>query len=279
MLVFAYDGSLNGDWVAHYAARFAAHTGDRRLRLVHVHDGTPVPHLAERIERIADECRLAAVALDPELAPRAGRSVAERLLERLRPDPDTTLICGARARARDRAFLAGTVSARLLAEAPVGVVAVRVVHPGVLGQPGRVLLPLAGHPRGAAQAIPLIRLLGPDLQHLHVLFVREVSRLRRLDHPHDALEALLAGGQGFVERIEAEARAALLPHRCDVDGSVVLSDDAAREILVHAAKLRVRLICLGASERTLSQRIVRGNPIERLLREAPADVAVYRSAA
>ena len=24
MLVFAYDGSLNGDWVAHYAVRFAA---------------------------------------------------------------------------------------------------------------------------------------------------------------------------------------------------------------------------------------------------------------
>ena len=24
MLVFAYDGSLNDDWVAHYAARFAA---------------------------------------------------------------------------------------------------------------------------------------------------------------------------------------------------------------------------------------------------------------
>ena len=27
MLVFAYDGSLNGDWVAHYAVRFAVHTG------------------------------------------------------------------------------------------------------------------------------------------------------------------------------------------------------------------------------------------------------------
>jgi len=149
----------------------------------------------------------------------------------------------------------------------------------VLGQPGRVLLPLAGHPRGAAQALPLLRLLGADLSHLHVLFVREVSRLRRLDHPHDTLEALLAEGRAFVERIEAESRAALLPHRCDIDGSVVLSNDAAREILVHAGKIRARLVCLGASERTLSQRLVRGNPIERILRDAPADVAVYRSAA
>jgi nucleotide-binding universal stress UspA family protein len=279
MLVFAYDGSLNGDWVAHYAARLAANAGDRRLRLLHVHDGTPAPHLVARIERIAEECRIAGVSLDPEFAPRAGLSVAERLLACLPADPDTTLICGARARPREHAFLAGTVSARLLADAPVRVVAVRVVHPGVLGQPGRVLLPLAGHPRGAAQALPLIRLLGADLEHLHVLFVREVSRLRRLDHPHDTLEALLAEGRAFVERVEGEARATLLPRRCEVDGSVVLSDDAAREILVHAAKLRVRLICLGASERSLSQRILRGNPIERVLREATADVAVYRSAA
>ena len=33
VLVFAYDGTLNGDWVAHYAVRFARHTPERRLRL------------------------------------------------------------------------------------------------------------------------------------------------------------------------------------------------------------------------------------------------------
>jgi hypothetical protein len=37
VLVFVYDGSLNGDWVAH----FAANTPERRLRLLHVHDRSP----------------------------------------------------------------------------------------------------------------------------------------------------------------------------------------------------------------------------------------------
>ena len=32
MLVFAYDGSLNGDWIAHYAVRFALATPARLCR-------------------------------------------------------------------------------------------------------------------------------------------------------------------------------------------------------------------------------------------------------
>ena len=48
------------------------------------------------------------------------------------------------------------------------VIAIRVVHPGVLGQPGTVLLPLAASPRSAARALFLLRLLGGDLQYLHV---------------------------------------------------------------------------------------------------------------
>lgn len=79
-----------------------------------------------------------------------------------------------------------------------------------------------------------------------------------------------------MARVEEEVRVALAPHRFAIDVSVVLSDDAAREILVQAGKHRARLICLGASDRTLPGRIVRGDLIERILRVAPADVAVYR---
>lgn len=277
MLVFAYDGSLNGDWVAHYAARFASNAAERRLRLVHVHDGSPALHLPERIERIAEECRRLGVTLEPELHARGRKGVAERLIELVPPGRETTLVCGARARPRKLAFLAGTVSASLLGAARFRVVALRVVQPGVLGQPGRVLLPLAGHPRGAAHALPLFRLLGGDLRRLHLLVVREASRLRLGEPSHEALEGLLEKGRAFVARVEEEVRAALEPHRFPIDSAVVFSDDVAREILVQAGKHRVRLICLGASHRTVPGRILRGDLLERILRDAPADVAVYRS--
>ncbi len=192
--------SASSGW--HYAARFASNAEDRRLRLVHVHDGSPALHLPERIERIAEECRRLGVTLEPELHVRGaeggGRAAHRGLVP---PGRETTLVCGTRARPRKLAFLAGTVSARLLEAARFRVVALRVVQPGVLGQPGRVLLPLAERAAGAAHALPLFRLLGGDLRRLHVLFVRELSRLRFVCvEPLEALEGLLENGRAFVAR-------------------------------------------------------------------------------
>ena len=276
MLVFAYDGSLNGDWVAHYAARFAANTPERRLRLVHVHEASSASPLQERIARIAGECKVLGVALESDMVAPGGADVAARLLERV--PQGATLIAGTRARQRNSAFLAGTVAARLLEAGRFPVIAIRVVHPGVLGQPASVLLPLAGRPRSAARALFLLRLLGEDLRHLHVLFVRELPRLRlRILSREGASRPLVEGGRAFVASVEEALRTGLAPHRFELDSSVVVSDDASREVLLHAAKYRSRLICLDASERTRASRLFDRDPIERILRDTPSDVAVYRS--
>jgi nucleotide-binding universal stress UspA family protein len=94
---------------------------------------------------------------------------------------------------------------------------------------------------------------------------------------HEGAEKLLAEGRVRVASIEDELRAGLAPHRFNLDSTVVVSDDAPKEILLCAGKYRSRLIGLGASRRTLPKRILFGNIIEQLLRDAPADVAVYRS--
>jgi nucleotide-binding universal stress UspA family protein len=275
VLVFAYDGSLNGDWVAHYAVRFAANTSLRTLRLVHVREPSPESQLQERIERIADECKMLGVVLEVELVARCGADVAARLLECV--PPGATVIAGTRARPRNFALLDGTVSARLLDACRFPVVAIRVVHPGVLGQPGSVLLPLAGAPRAAANALPLLSLLGGDLHRLHVVLVRELSRLRFRLLRSDRAERLLASGRALAATIEADLRVGLGPHRFEIDSSVVVSDSVPKAILLQAAKHRSRLICLGASRRTWPQRLVYGNLIEQILRDTPSDVAVHRS--
>ncbi len=275
MLVQAYDGSLNGDWVAHYAVRFAANTPERALRLVHVSEGAAASGLDGSIARIASECRALGVRLETELAPRGEGDVASRLLE-LVPER-ATVVAGVRARPRRRAFLAGTVTARLLGAGRFSVIALRVVHPGVLGQPGSVLLPISGRPRQSALALPFLRLLGEDLQRLHVLLVREVSGLRLRAFGHERRERLLAEGRALVAPIEDDLRAGLAPLRFELDSSVAVSDDVLNEVLSCAGKLRARLIGLGASRRTALERAIRGNPIERLLRDAPSDVAVYRT--
>jgi len=275
VLAFAYDGSLNGDWVAHYAVRFARNTPARTLRLVHVHAGSPEAHLGERIARIAEECKVLGVVLETELVRNPGGDVAASLLELV--PLGTTLIAGIRPRPRNRAFLAGSLSARLFDAGRFPVIAVRVNHPGVLGQPGRVLLPIAAHPRAAANALPVLRLLGDDLHDVHVLFVREVSPVRSRILSRDRTESLLAQGRTLAASVEEALRAGLAPHRLGLDSGVVVSDDTQREILLSAGKHRSRLICLGASRRTLPRRLRHGGLIEAVLRDAPSDVAVYRS--
>lgn len=278
MLAFAYDGSLNGDWIAHYAVRFAAHAPERRIRILHVCEREPDEAFAERVARIRDEGAILGVESSLEVLRASTKSVAERLLEATTDPATDTLLCGARAKPRNLAFLAGTVAAALLERARPAVVAIRVVHPGVLGQPGKVLLPLAGHPDSARRSVAFLRLLGPDLARLHVLMVREVSHLRFRTLSARAADEMLAEARRRVAALEREIRAGLSGRDFAIDSSVVVSDDAPKEILVHAGRLRSRLICLGASERTLPERLVYGNPIEQILREAPCDVAIHRSA-
>ena len=273
-LVFAYDGSLNGDWVAHYAIRFAANTAARRLRLVHVYDDAPAGPWADRLARIAAECAVVGVALEPEAIRRGGADVAGLILDHA---PGATVIAGARARPRGRALLAGTVAARLLEARRAAVIAIRVVHPGALGQPGRVLLPVVDRPGFAAGAAPLVRLLGPDLERLHLVLVRETSSLRARFQSAGARERLVLDGRRRLAVIEDELRAALGPTAPSLDARVVVGPDAAREIALAAARHRARLICLDADAPRRRGWLAPGADVERILRDAPADVAVYRS--
>ena len=115
MITFAYDGTLNGDWVAHYATRFAANEPDRRLRLLHVREEAAASTAIERlIAAIGAECALLGVALEPEVHSADDKGIAARLLELAPIGPDALLVCGTRARPRNFAFLEGTVSQRLL---------------------------------------------------------------------------------------------------------------------------------------------------------------------
>ena len=272
MLVFAYDGSLNGDWVAHYAVRFAANRSERKLRLVHLYEDSPEPHLHERIARIDRECGLAGVTLEVELGTPGSTGIAERLLALV--PPGAILVAGTRARPRDTAFLAGTVSVRLIEARRCPVIAIRVVHPGVLGLPGSVLLPVEAKGREVKRALPLLHLLGPDLERLDLLLVRELSRLRLRFLSDEGARRLLAEGRKSLAPLEEELRHGLAPLLVELDSSVVVSDDAPREILLRASKRRSRLICLGAPERPLAPH---GEPVERILRDTPSDVAVYGS--
>lgn len=276
MLYLAYDGSLNGDWVSRYAIRFAAQTAERTLALVHVLDGSlSAAELERKLDHIEQECRVLQVEFLPRLLP-LQKSVRHTLMADLPPGPQSLVVCGTRVRSRQRAYLAGTVTERLLAGRRFNLLAVRVVQPGLLGAPRDLLLPLAGHPRRFGAAWPFFRLFLPELESVHLLrgIVVGPWRLRRLTVAQT--QALREEGVRYLAAVDDEIRAGRGAADFHLDSRIVVCDDWVREILVHASKLKAQMILLGATERSRLHRAVRGDALERVLRGAPCDVGIYR---
>jgi nucleotide-binding universal stress UspA family protein len=275
MLYFAYDGSIHGDWVAHYAIRLAGRLPQPGLRLLHVEDARLSPgSLKQRLERIAAECRMLSVPLEVGIHPER-KSVSATLQALVPSGSEHYLVCGTRMRHRGRGFLAGTVSEQLLRNRPCQVLAMRVVQPGLLGRPRNFLVPVAGHPEGIQRSLPFLRLLLPGADQVEILLVKQVGRRRFRHIRHGQAEQLIETGRDYVQGVEETLRRELTVPPDRLDLAVVVSDDVPKEIVILANKMKSQLIFMGASERALGQRLVYGSPIEQVLRNAPCDVAVH----
>lgn len=275
MLFFAYDGSIHGDWVSHYAIRLASNHDQKTLHLLHIRDEKITQReLEAKLERIESECQRAGVSLEVQVEP-PRLSVAESLQSLLPANGTSYLVCGTRVRLRKKGILSGTVSERLLRAARCNVLAVRVVQPGMLGLPGKLLVPVSGHPGGFRSGLPFLHLFAPYISSLHVLFVRRVARWRFRLLAHEEATRLEGPGRAYCERVEREIGELGLGASI-TDASVVVSDDVPKEIVIFANRVKARLIYMGASQRNLTERFLYGNPIEQVLRDASCDVAIYR---
>lgn len=275
MLWLAHDGSINADWLSHYAIHLGRGLPAKEVRAVFVEDGSlGASEFFERIDFLRRECAVAGLTFSAEVLPLRG-SVAGTLRAHIPPGTETFVLCGARTRKRSLPSLEGTVSGHLLAAGCFNVIAIRIVHPGVLGNPHRILLPVMGHPRGFRSGMPFIRLLGEGLERVDVVMVLVPRRTAFSPQsfevsPRHTAEALL-----YVERVKRELADALRP-RVHLDGSVLVAADPAYGIVLAAKQHRSQLICVGATERGQVERWVRGVPAEKVLRRAPCDVAIYR---
>lgn len=276
MIHIAYDGSLNADWVARYAIRFAAHSPERTLILLHVLDGNlPAADLERKIEHLRRECQNHGVELYPQFLPLT-EDVFRSLTKAVPAGYESFVVCGTRVRSTRKPFLSGTIAEQLLRHAAFPVLAVRVVQPGLLGTPRELLIPLAGHPRGLSTVWPFFRLFLPDLDSVHLLRGMVVSSQRRRRLSVSQHSALREEGVRYLATVLDELRQRLGEVDFHLDSRIVVCDDWVREILVHAGTLKARLILLGASERSRWHRALHGDALERVLRGTPCDVGIYR---
>lgn len=280
MFLFAYDGSINGDWVSHYAVQLAGAHQDRTLTLVHVRNGRiGDATLAEKLQRMRGECERHGVRLVEHLVEPLGHNLLDTVRSAVPEGPEHYLVCGIRARGPRSGFPSGTTSEQLLRSGHCNVLAVRVVQPGLLGAPRRLLLPVAESSDGFRSGLPFLRLFCPQVSNLHILSVARVGRGRFRQMSHALAERWHTPGQVYCERVEREIDEQLGLGSKVMDALAVVSDEIPREILIAANKTKSQLIYMGASKRNPAERLFYGNPIEQVLRQATCDVAVYRGIA
>jgi len=276
MIILAHDGSVYGDWVAQYALNFAATETDRKLLVLHVLDGKISRDLmTSKLAQLETICSNRDIEFIPQLLP-LDSDVYRCLRHAIPHEPDALLICGTRIKARKRAFLHGSIAEQLLRCHQCPVLALRVVQPGLLGSPRHLLMPLAGHTSGFSRVWPIFHRLSGTLQRVHLFRSLHVHHLR-----HDSLSLsrqrrLLNAGEAYLEEIFAEMRASFAEPAFSIERQVMISHDWPNAVLMQASRLKVQMILLGVSERSLAHRTFYGVGIERVLRETPCDVGIYR---
>ncbi|HEU5072966.1 MAG TPA: universal stress protein [Polyangiaceae bacterium] len=275
MLWLAHDGSINADWLSHYAVHLGVGLPAKEVRAICVDDGSlEIAEFRKRSEFLRRECAGAGLTFSAESLPLRG-TVSDTLRAHIPHGPETFVLCGARVHKRRFGFLEGTVSEQLLVAGCFNVIAIRIVHPGVLGNPRRLLVPVMGHPRGFRSGASFIRLLSDGLERVDVVTVL-LPRRRGIGPPSvEVPQRQRAQASAYLERVKREIHDAL-GSKVQLDGSVLVALDPAKGIVLAAKQHRSQLICLGASERSLVERWVSGVPAEKVLEAAPCDVAIFR---
>lgn len=275
MIVLAYDGSLGGDWVARYAIRLAVHAPEPVLTLLHVEDeGLVEEKMPTKIEHLQREAQAQGVELVPQLLPRRG-GIAATLLRAIPEGDEHLVVSGMRLRSRHHSYLAGTITEQLLRITRTPVLALRVLQPGLLGAPRRALLPLSSRGREVSRLLPLLHLLLPDLDQLFLLQGNELTPFGLHHLTAERFRALQRRGVAELAEADATLRRLRGAHPLRLDGTFVLSDDWPGEIMIHASRLKSRLILLSAATFPLTRRTIGRRSLDRILRGSSGDVALF----
>jgi nucleotide-binding universal stress UspA family protein len=276
MIILAHDGSIYGDWVARYAISFAGSEGDRKLLVLHVAEGKVSGEVVEnRLDRLRSECTELGIECVVQVLP-AGNSTYRSLRQSVPRDPQALLVCGTRVKPRGQNYLTGSIAEQLLRSHQCPVLALRVVQPGLLGNPHDLLLPLAGHGAGFDRIGPVMARLAPGLNTVCLFRSMYVNRLRHPYLSHHRAQALKDLGSSFLAKIRTDMELYLGPLPFRIEGRVAIAADWTDEVLVMASRLKAQIMLLGVSERSLAHRILRGAALERILRSASCDVGIYR---
>ncbi len=171
----------------------------------------------------------------------------------------------------EKRFYAGTFARRLSINLPCSVALVRVVHMGRL-HPDKILVPLKGrngHIKERAHFIAkMAEAFGSKVFVFHA--TKPITKFL-----HGEIHITPIEWEKRLPENIADFMKHLKKHKIEYEEKL-LPGAIARSITIEAASKRHDLIIMGASERSLLSSILKGNPVEAVLREAPCDMIIFK---
>jgi len=172
----------------------------------------------------------------------------------------------------EKRFYEGTIARKLSLNLPCSVALVRVVHMGRV-HPGKILVPLnARINRVKERAYFTARMAGAF--HSKVFVFYAAKPITKFFHgevhltPLEWEQRLPRDILDFMEHIRK--------YNIELEGRLA-PGAVAKTITIEAVSKRHDLIIMGASERNLLSSIFKGNPVEKVLRDTPCDLIIFKA--
>ena len=270
-ILTAVNEHLNSEVTARYAISLAKICG-AKLYLCFVAEkemaASTIDRAEEAVKRIFIEAEK--IGLDVEAISETGDPV-RKIHEIVRKEEIDIVFASTRKEDIERRFFAGTIARRLSLSLPCSMAIVRVVHPGRI-HPREILVPLKARidhvEERAYFTAKTAQAFGSEVYLLHApepiskFFHGEIHLT-----PLEWEEKLPKDISDFMEhmkryRIEHAGRS--------VPGSI------GRMITIEAFSKRHDLIIMGASQRRMLSSILKGNPVEEVLRNTPCDLIILK---
>ena len=271
-ILAAVNEHVNSEIAARYAKQVARAAG-ARLIFCSVRERGQTDHsfglaqeASKRLQRRAREQEVDAESLFDEGDP------VRRITAIVRSEKVDLVFAATRRSDVQHRFYAGrTAARRLLHQLPCAVAIARIVHLGRI-QPSEILVPLKARIDSIPERAEFTALLAKSFNAQTHLF--HVTRpLGKFFHGEKHLTPL-----EWEERMPPDI-ARFMDH---LDGYGVSHEKhlapgrTGRSIAIEAASRRRDLIVMGASERGLLEHLLRGAPVEELLRDTPCNLIIFK---
>jgi len=269
-ILAAINEHSNSEVAARYAASMAQACG-ARLSLVFVAPETMGLDLITPAEAALERLFREAVAqgLEVESIIQRGQPFA-KISALVREKHIDLVFTATRREDVARRYFLKTLARELMLNLPCSVAVARVVHPGKIS-PQHILVPFRGHmtrlEERAAFVARLAAALGAEVTLFHApksltgFFLGE----RRLK-PAEGEASVPQDMEKFIEHL----------YQYGVSHEKRLGEGpVATAITVEAALRRNDLIIMGASERSLLQSMIAGNPVEQVLKDTPCNLMIF----